>query len=210
MGSARHLDREQTFGPTARTLSETTELAPWVGDVLAVSADPSLAEHPDFHDGWGEIRERHVPSSFCSPASTRWPEASDIVVTDKDKRRLEQLLRATHWHETNPRQAAALREELARAAIVGAQTVPPDVVTMKSRVVCQDMESGARSELQLVYPWEAHARKATLSVLSDLGMSLLGTSVGQQIELPEDARWRPSLRVASLQYQPEREGHFHL
>jgi regulator of nucleoside diphosphate kinase len=160
--------------------------------------------HPDFHDGWSAIRERHLP--LVAPA----PGPSDIVVTHQDKRRLEHLLCAPHWHSATPRETAALRQGLAAAATVRPQVMPPDVVTMKSRVICQDTVSGARTELQLVYPWEARARKACLSILSDLGMSILGRSVGEPIELPKDARWRPSLRLAAIRYQPEREGHYHL
>jgi len=199
------LDTRQTFARPERPLPRRNVLSPWQHDATAVLVDPGLAERPDFHDGWGAIRERHVPL-----VDDEQRDCSAILVTDRDKHRLDQLLRATYWRDAKPDEIAALQDGLTRATVVDADRVPADVVTMNSRVICQDASSGARSELQLVYPWEAQARKACISVLSPLGARMLGLSVGQPIELPEDASWRPSLRLAAVRYQPEREGHFHL
>ena len=202
---AAQLDTRQTFARPERPLPRRDALSPWQHDGLSVLVDPGLVEHPDFHDGWGAIRERHVPL-----IDDEQGDRSALLVTDRDKHRLDQLLRATYWRDAKPDETAALQEGLARATVVDADRVPTDVVTMNSRVLCQDALSGARSELQLVYPWEAPARKACISVLSLLGARMLGLSVGQPIALPEDAPWRPDLRLAAVRYQPEREGHFHL
>ncbi len=202
---AAQLDPRQTAALPERPPAHPKVLSPWECDGVAAFIDPRLSEHPDFHDGWGAIRERRTPLLEESLG-----DRADIVVTDRDKRRLEQLLSTPYWRDTRPHEVATLEESLARAAVVDVEEVPSDVVTMNSRVVCQDAASGARSELQLVYPWEAHARKACLSVLSPLGMRVLGRSVGQPIELPEDAPWRPPLRLAALRYQPERDGRLYL
>lgn len=204
MSAVKQWDRRQIDQPSGPRLGARGH-QPWLGAELASVEDLGFHVHPDYHDGWAAIRERSVPL-----AERRRGFCPNIIVTSQDKQRLERVLRTTHWHSQDPGKAAALRRELNRATIVESEKVPPDVVTMKSHVVCQDTATGARSELRLVYPWEAPARKASLSILSPLGLSLLGMRAGHPIELPQCSSWRPSLRLASLRYQPEREGHFHL
>jgi regulator of nucleoside diphosphate kinase len=81
---------------------------------------------------------------------------------------------------------------------------------MNSRVLFEDLDSGRRSEVVLVYPHEADIAAMRVSILSAVGTALLGLRAGQNIawELPSGKVGR--YRVLSVVYQPEAAGDFHL
>jgi len=96
-----------------------------------------------------------------------------------------------------------LAPELDRADIVPFHAVPPNVVTMNSRVVFKDETTGEFRTVTIVYPQDADPSDGRISVMAPVGSALLGLSVGQSIEwcFP-DGRPR-TLRVVELLYQPE-------
>ena len=97
---------------------------------------------------------------------------------------------------------AKLRRKLDAALLVPTDDVPPDLVTMLSRVVVADLATGRRREVGLVYPADADMTAGRISVLDPLGMALFGVSVGDAFECElTDGRCR--LRVESMLYQPE-------
>jgi regulator of nucleoside diphosphate kinase len=128
--------------------------------------------------------------------------SSHVIVTDRDLARLLPMVESTAH-------AASLEGELDRAIVVKQREVPPDVVTMNSRIVYEDCATGARRDVQLVYPRDADPARGRISVLAPVGSALLGLRVGQQIawRLPAGIR---CIRVVEVTYQPEAEGDFHL
>jgi regulator of nucleoside diphosphate kinase len=125
-----------------------------------------------------------------------------IIVTDTDIERLRALLAC----EGSPA-LDHLDAELARARIVPAREVAPDVVTMNSDVTYQDDTSGAQRTVRVVYPRDADVELGRVSVLAPLGQALLGLRVGQEIDwrMPRGVR---RLRVLAVPYQPEAAGDF--
>ena len=115
-----------------------------------------------------------------------------IIITDLDLARLGHLA-------DDP----TLAPELDRADIVPFHTVPPNVVTMTSRVGFKDETTGEFRTVTIVYPQDADPSDGKISVMAPVGSALLGLSVGQSIEwcFP-DGRPR-TLRVIELLYQPE-------
>ncbi|GAA4341947.1 nucleoside diphosphate kinase regulator [Pigmentiphaga soli] len=128
----------------------------------------------------------------------------DLVVNELDYLRITRLLAQL------PRDAG-VREALAGALEAADRVLPaempPDVVTMHSRVVTEDAD-GTRRTLTLCYPDAADAAQGRVSVLSPLGCRLLGAAV------PGTVQWQPpegaarSLRLLELQYQPEASGDY--
>ena len=97
----------------------------------------------------------------------------------------------------------ALERKLERAALVPTEEVPPDAVTMLSRVVVADTTTGRRREITVVYPAEADAAAGRVSVLDELGTALFAAAVGETIQYDTtDGPCR--LRVEEILYQPER------
>jgi regulator of nucleoside diphosphate kinase len=162
---------------------------------LDVMLRPELANHDNYHDGWAAIR----------PRKTGGPTREAIVVTEQDEQGLRRLL-----HEStpyiDPALLAQLEAELNRALLVDEQEVPDDVVTMNSRVLYEDEDSGHRAETRLVYRTPIIPGESHVSVLAPVGAALLGLSVGQTITWPYVGRDALRLRVAALLYQPEAAG----
>ncbi len=126
-----------------------------------------------------------------------------ITVSSLDLARLEELLA-----NESSSAAAALEEELSRAAVIDPQSVPPTLVTMNSTVRFAFEQSGEQLELTLRYPREAGA-PGTVSILAPIGSALLGLSVGDSIDWPVPGGEQRRVRILELIYQPERAGDLH-
>jgi regulator of nucleoside diphosphate kinase len=100
---------------------------------------------------------------------------------------------------------AALSQELARAELVDASGILPDIITMNSRVKLRDMRSSAELVLTLVYPPCATDQTSLISVLVPLGTALLGCRLGDQIGWPV-AGGRATYWVEAILHQPEAAG----
>lgn len=129
--------------------------------------------------------------------------APPIVITHIDLTRLKHLLASPAVRDSDA--AEALVEELERADVVEPTALPPDVVSMNSRVRLCEKNSGRTFELTLVYP--AEAGEGCVSVLAPIGSALLGLAVGHEIEWPLPHGQTARVQVQGLIYQPEAAGH---
>jgi regulator of nucleoside diphosphate kinase len=136
------------------------------------------------------------------------PLPQGLLMTDLDVQRLNGMLSALET--SHGQDVEALQAELERATVVPCTTVPTDVVTMNSRIVFMDLESGQLQEATLVYPHDADPAAGRVSILAPLGRALLGLRVGQSIVWQRKSGPSCHLRIASLAYQPEAAGDFHL
>ncbi|MEN5210267.1 nucleoside diphosphate kinase regulator [Stenotrophomonas terrae] len=130
-----------------------------------------------------------------------------IIVSTRDMARLEALLDspALSRHPA----AVALAQELERAQVLPPEEIPEGIVTMHSRVDCEDELHNEKHSLTLVYPHEADFDKGRVSILAPVGSALLGLSVGQTIDWTAPGGRQLRLRVTAVHYQPEAAGDFH-
>lgn len=130
-----------------------------------------------------------------------------IVVSSLDLERLEALLDSLP--DAQARAQDALFEELSRADVVEPAEMPPDVVTMNSRVRFVIDGSADEFDMALAYPKDIDGAAARLSILTPVGSALLGLKVGDSIDWtrPDGATF--AVTVRDLVYQPERAGELH-
>jgi regulator of nucleoside diphosphate kinase len=102
-----------------------------------------------------------------------------------------------------------LENQLDRATVVPARQVPPDVVTMNSQLEVEDLQTGDRKVVTVVFPDAADARAGKVSVLAPLGVAVLGSRVGEVVECHRPGGPR-RLRVNRLLFQPEAAGRYDL
>lgn len=101
-----------------------------------------------------------------------------------------------------PPTARLLSGELARAHVVAAPDLPDDVVSMHATFEFDDGVTDRARSATLVYPGEEEAGAGRISVLSPLGVALIGAAAGQAV------RWRAAsgelrtLRVLRVLRQP--------
>lgn len=70
--------------------------------------------------------------------------------------------------------ANRLLEEIGRARIVSAQKMPPDVIGIGSTVRYRDNGTGQETSVTLVYPENADIGHHRVSVMTPIGVALLG------------------------------------
>lgn len=124
------------------------------------------------------------------------PLRSSIRIPRADRGRLAELVE----RELNGRDAALaeqLETELERALLV--EERPIDAVTMEDRVTYEDESSGVRREISLAWPGSADPSAGRISVLTPIGVALLGLSVGGRFDqrLPDGRVAR--LRILSVE-----------
>ena len=92
------------------------------------------------------------------------------------------------------------------SSVLASAELPANVVSMNSEFDVLDLCSHGTRRLTLCYPGDADAERGRISVLSPVGLSLLGCAVGSE------ARWQAgggpggALRIQALHYQPEASG----
>lgn len=124
----------------------------------------------------------------------------------------ERLLTELDFTRLNKLRDGPLPPELADTLesldLVPSREVPPDVVTMYSQVMVEDLASGKRQRLTLCYPADAEPHLGFISVLSPVGAGLLGQRVGAV------ARWQTpngdacAAHIVELLFQPEASGDY--
>ncbi len=124
---------------------------------------------------------------------------NDRTLTELDAVRLERLRR----------QGAALRMDdlLDTASVVPSRDVAPDVVTMYSQVLVRDAH-GSEQRLTLCYPDDAEPAQGFISVLSPVGLALLGLHVGSMERWHAPDGTPHSAEIVELLFQPEASGDY--
>ncbi len=139
-------------------------------------------------------------------------ERRDIYITEFDLNRLTELLgvwQTFRGSKSTSIHLEGLSEELDRAHIVAPKDIPPDVVTMNSRVRLSDTSKKENLIYTLVFPRDADAEAGKISVLAPIGTAILGYKVGDIIEWPVPLGIR-KVKIEEVLYQPEASGDFHL
>lgn len=129
---------------------------------------------------------------------------NDLFISARDAEALAAMLGA--HRRANPFEADAsdaLAELLLEARLVPAR-LAADRVAMGSTVTYAEAASGARRMVTLVYPRDADAAKGRISVLSPVGLALLGRRLGAEAaaEMPNGRRL--SIRILAVAGEPVR------
>lgn len=125
------------------------------------------------------------------------------TVTELDHVRLQKLL-----ERTPEERAEALQEALDQAALVRAQEVAQDVVTMYTRVRVQDVARRSEQVYTLCYPQDAEPAEGFVSVLSPVGSALLGARLGERVRFSRPDGGQAELEVVEILFQPEASGDY--
>ncbi|MEO7160568.1 MAG: GreA/GreB family elongation factor [Polaromonas sp.] len=124
------------------------------------------------------------------------------VLTELDHIRITNLLK-----HPDMAFAAELESVIDNAELVSSYQVPPQLVTMNSRVMIADGETNGERTLTLCYPPDTDPNKGFVSVLSPIGTGLLGLTEGQMAHwtTPRGAQKAEILKVV---FQPEHSGEY--
>ena len=130
------------------------------------------------------------------------------VLTDLDHVRLTKLAEARGSAPLPGPVLEPLQDLLTDAHVVPSREVAKDIVTVYSQLLVRLPGNTEASQIALCYPTDAELAKGFVSVLSPMGLALLGLSVGQT------AQWRGpngqpiSALVGAVVFQPEASGDY--
>jgi regulator of nucleoside diphosphate kinase len=148
------------------------------------------------------LRLAHPRNGF-SMKHNEMNNGNDIIITAPDLAELSSVIVCTGKVSIRAKfELRLLEKELERAHIVASDNVPPDIITLNSRVELLDLESGERLDLTLVLPSDARMTDGKVSVLATLGTAMLGCRVGDEFEWAIPYGWR-RLKVMKVHFQPE-------
>lgn len=130
-----------------------------------------------------------------------------IYTTEIDRERLGHLIERIRRQGSreNFSYINKLEEKLEFAESVAPEQIPPDVVTMRSKVCFQDLDSGERCVYSIVFPSETDSDEGKISILAPLATALLGYKCGDTVEFQAPSRLR-RLKIEEILYQPESAG----
>ena len=137
-----------------------------------------------------------------------------MVVTTADRKRLQRMidsLRESRSNVGDPYEShlRALEDRLAASALAGETDVDDDIVTMNSRLQLRDLDSGKGRAVTLVYDGDVDPFGEKLSVITPMGMAILGSRAGNVVQWQARRRQR-RVRVERILFQPEAAGDFGL
>ena len=131
----------------------------------------------------------------------------DIIISELDYSRIDNLLRTTAGIATNIK--SALLTELERAELVAPEQIPANVVTMNSQVKFSVISTGVTFTLKLVYPKDMDDSGNTISILAPVASAMLGLKEGDEIDWQDGQGGMLQVRIEAIEYQPERAGEYH-
>lgn len=132
-----------------------------------------------------------------------------MVVTVNDYKRLNGLVEFSQAKSKVPLIVDKLISGLKNARMFPQEDIPGNVVTMNSRVLLTEITSGRQSEITISYPDDADSIEGRVSILSPVGVALLGKSQGHIASWRIPGGWG-EFRIERVTYQPEAAGHYYL
>ncbi|AFM02437.1 transcription elongation factor [Desulfitobacterium dehalogenans ATCC 51507] len=134
-----------------------------------------------------------------------------ISITAVDRERLLKLINKEREFGTakNKDYLKDLEHELNGADVVPSEGIPSNAITMNSKILLKDLETGEETIYTLVYPEDADLLEDKISILAPVGTAILGYREGDIID------WKVPggvvrLKVEKLLYQPEASGDYDL
>ena len=109
----------------------------------------------------------------------RQPQDDHAVLAEWYLGRLEAL--AASVMRRSPEVGERLIDEIARAKLVAPNKMRDDVVTIGSVVTYRDLDMAREHTVSVVYPENANIEEGLISVLTPVGVALLGLSPGATI-----------------------------
>ncbi|HEY2828129.1 MAG TPA: transcription elongation factor GreA [Pirellulales bacterium] len=93
-----------------------------------------------------------------------------------------------------------LRDKLARASLVDMSKMPRDQVAFGATVIVKDLEFGDEETFVLVGAGEEDYDSGKINVTSPLAQGLMGSKVGQKVEIPVPAG-KMKFQIKEIRYE---------
>jgi regulator of nucleoside diphosphate kinase len=133
-------------------------------------------------------------------------QGPERVLTELDHVRLA-TLSSRGLKDRLPR-SQSIESVLDDARVVPSRRVASDIVTMYSQVLLRFGPDGVKRKLTLCCPHDAEPQFGFVSVLSPIGLSLLGQQVGATVRWEAPDGTERTAEVDAILFQPEASGDY--
>ncbi len=128
-----------------------------------------------------------------------------IYITNFDMVRLEELIASCTLNESSHEKLKIiklLKARLHRSKVIPWNEIAADIITMNSSVRLRSPDNNKQENYSLVFPEEANLLRNKISVLSELGIFLLGRKLKDVLKLRvyQDVQ---HFIISEILYQPE-------
>ena len=108
--------------------------------------------------------------------------AIQLTLSKNDYEIIMLSLKSNKWKMTcNQHDAEELEAELKKAKVVEDEELPDDVVRLNSYVTIKDEKADKMMEFMVVTPEKADIKQRKISIMSPLGVALIGYPKGEQV-----------------------------
>jgi regulator of nucleoside diphosphate kinase len=104
---------------------------------------------------------------------------NEIIISESDYEKLSLLVNVSRSEA-----AADLKIKIRTAEVYPDTSMPENIAALYSHIYVRDVNTGSKRMVTLVMPWEANVTKMRISILSPVGILLIGTYDGAVIEWP--------------------------
>lgn len=101
-----------------------------------------------------------------------------------------------------------LKHLISDAEILSSYSIPETVVTMNTKLILRNTDDGNTQTVTLCYPHNADPNQGMFSVLSPIGMSMIGRRTGDCIHWKTPGGNSHSMVIEKILYQPEASGDY--
>jgi regulator of nucleoside diphosphate kinase len=133
-------------------------------------------------------------------------QGRERVLTELDHVRLASL--STRGLRERSLSSQRIDAVLDDSRVVPSRGVGADIVTMYSQVLLRFGDDGIQRKLTLCYPKDADPQFGFVSVLSPIGLSLLGQQIGAMVRWESPDGTERMAEVIAILFQPEASGDY--
>lgn len=118
---------------------------------------------------------------------------TELLLSESDFKKLSHLVDISRSTATDE-----LDNELAKAEVCSDVELPETVVALYDCVHFRDLKNDRHREITIVMPWEASLTQLKISILSPVGIALIGETVGARVVWPLLNGARSELEVIEI------------
>ena len=128
----------------------------------------------------------------------------ELIISARDAEVLALMLgERRRQHALEAAAANALADLLLEARLVPDEELPADRVAMNSKVTYREEPAGMRRSVILVHPIDADAAVGRVSVLSPVGLALLGRTPGSVVTVNVPGTQALTVRILDAARKPD-------
>ncbi len=135
---------------------------------------------------------------------------NEVYISDFDVKRFKWLIsNSSKFNRESVKFVPALEYLLKNSTVLEPKNISNDIVTMHSKILVKDLQTGEENIFTLVFPFDEDINQSKLSILSEIGIAAIGRKQGNESEVKINSESK-KIKIEKIIYQPESEGFYYI